>query len=76
MAVLPMNQRVAGRPLVTVVVPVYNAAAYLRESLDSILNQTYSPIEVIVMDDGSTDASPEIVASYGEGGKRLQGLTP
>ena len=54
-----------GTPLVTIVVPVLNGAAHLRESLDSILAQTYSPIEVMVCDDGSTDETPEIIASYG-----------
>src|SRR5438128_10157 len=53
------------RPLVTVVVPVWNGERYLRESLDSILNQTYAPIEVLVMDDASTDGTHEIIESYG-----------
>ncbi len=52
-------------PLVSVVVPVFNGARYLKESLDSILAQTYRPLEVLVMDDASTDATPEILASYG-----------
>jgi glycosyltransferase involved in cell wall biosynthesis len=51
---------------VSVIVPVFNGEAFVRESLDSILGQTYPPSEVIVMDDGSTDSTPEIVASYGE----------
>ena len=53
-------------PLVTVVVPVLDGERHLRESLDSILAQTYPRLEVIVMDDGSTDATPEIAASYGD----------
>lgn len=53
-------------PLVSIVVPVYNGEKYLRESLDSIVNQTYSNIEVLVMDDASTDNSPEIVKIYGD----------
>jgi glycosyltransferase involved in cell wall biosynthesis len=52
-------------PLVSIVVPVYNGAAHLRESLDSILAQSYRPIEVIVVDDASTDETAAIVASYG-----------
>ena len=55
----------ADAALVSVIVPVWNGARHLRESLDSILDQTYSPIEVIVMDDASTDETPAIVASYG-----------
>lgn len=60
-----MPQASQPRPLVSVVVPVWNGARYLRESLDSILAQTYAPIEVLVMDDGSTDETPEIARSYG-----------
>ena len=51
-------------PLVSVIVPVYYGAAYLGEALASIRAQTYGRIELIVVDDGSTDASPEIAASY------------
>ena len=54
-------------PSVSVVVPVFNGEVFLRESLDSILGQTHAPKEVIVMDDASTDSTPEIVASYGNG---------
>lgn len=53
-------------PLVSLIVPVLNGEAYLRESLDSILEQTYPRLEVIVMDDGSTDSSPDVVRSYGD----------
>lgn len=56
----------AGAPLVTVVVPVYNGERYLRECLDSILAQTHPRVEVLVMDDASTDATPAIVAAYGD----------
>ena len=57
---------VSSRPLVSVVVPVWNGERYLRESLDSILTQTYAPLEVIVMDDASSDATRGIVQSYGD----------
>jgi glycosyltransferase involved in cell wall biosynthesis len=53
-------------PLVSVIVPVFNGARYLPESLDSILAQTYPNLEVIVVDDASTDSTPEILASYGD----------
>ena len=53
-------------PLVSIIVPVFNGERYLRESLDSIVNQTYPNIEILVMDDASTDSTPEIVASYGD----------
>jgi alpha-1,6-rhamnosyltransferase len=48
-------------PLVSVILPVYNAEAFLRETLDSIFALDYEPFEVIVVDDGSTDGSAEIV---------------
>lgn len=51
--------------LVTVIVPVYNGEAWLRECLDSIVGQTYAPLEIIVADDASTDGTREIAASYG-----------
>ena len=51
-------------PKITVITPVYNVEKYLRKCLDSMLGQTLSPIEIICVDDGSTDASPEILAEY------------
>ena len=51
-------------PLVTVVIPAYNAAKYLIESLDSVLAQSFGDFEVIVVDDGSTDETPEILTPY------------
>jgi glycosyltransferase involved in cell wall biosynthesis len=53
------------RPLVSIIVSSYNYAPYLRQAIDSALNQTYAPVEVVVVDDGSTDASPDIIRSYG-----------
>lgn len=53
------------RPLVSCIVPAYNSERYLREALDSILAQRYWPIEVIVADGGSTDATAEIALGYG-----------
>jgi len=53
-------------PLVSVLVNNYNYGRFLRDCIDSALNQTYTNTEVIVVDDGSTDDSREIVASYGD----------
>jgi len=55
-----------GLPLVSIIVPVFNGARYLRESIDSIIKQTYPRIEVLIMDDASTDSTPDIIASYGD----------
>lgn len=57
----------ADQPLVSIVIPAFNAAEYLREAIDSVLGQDYSNVELIVLDDGSTDNSIEILKSYPEG---------
>jgi len=51
-------------PLVTVLMPVYNGEKHLAEAVQSILDQTYRNFEFLVMDDGSTDGSAEIIASF------------
>ena len=51
-------------PLVSIIVPVYNGEKYLSETLESILNQDYAEKEIIVVNDGSTDGSEEILQSY------------
>jgi len=53
------------RPLVSIVITNYNYGRYLRTSIDSALAQTYPNVEVIVVDDGSSDGSREIIESYG-----------
>jgi glycosyltransferase involved in cell wall biosynthesis len=53
-------------PLISCIVPVYNGATYLAEAIDSIFAQSYTPVEVLVVDDGSTDATPEVIAGYGD----------
>ncbi|MGH7825141.1 MAG: glycosyltransferase family A protein [Candidatus Binatia bacterium] len=53
-------------PLVSCIIPVYNGELYLREAIDSILAQTYRPVEIIVADDGSTDGTADIIAEFGE----------
>src|SRR5512138_2193028 len=60
---VPRDDR-ARRPLVSVIVPSYNGAKFLPESLDSILAQTYPNIEIIVLDDASTDDTPAVAARY------------
>lgn len=53
-------------PLVSIIIPVYNGANYMREAIDSALDQTYKNIEVIVVNDGSTDDTEKIAESYGD----------
>lgn len=53
-------------PLVSVIINNYNYAHFLGEAIDSVLNQTYPYIEIVVVDDGSTDNSREIISSYQE----------
>lgn len=51
-------------PLISVIIPSYNSARFVTEAVESALSQTYRPIEVIVVDDGSTDETPAIVAPF------------
>jgi glycosyltransferase involved in cell wall biosynthesis len=55
-----------GAPLVSVIMAAYNAAEHIGEALESVLAQEWRPLEVVVVDDGSTDATPEIVRGYPE----------
>ncbi len=51
-------------PVISVLMPVYNGEKYLNEAIDSILNQTYTDFEFIILNDGSTDRTEEIILSY------------
>ena len=53
-------------PLVSVIIPIYNAEAYLKETLDSVLASDYEALEVVMMDDGSTDGSLAIAQEYAQ----------
>ena len=59
------------RPMVSIIVPVYNAEQYLRRCVDSILNQEYTDFELFLVNDGSTDSSGDICEEYGEKDPRV-----
>ena len=60
------------KELISVVIPVYNVAKYLGKCLDSVQRQTYKKLEIILVDDGSTDNSGEICEKYGETDARVR----
>lgn len=59
-------------PTVSIIVPVYNAENYLKRCVDSILSQDYRDFELLLMDDGSSDGSPEICDTYGRADSRVR----
>ena len=63
------------KPLVSVIVPVYNAAPFLTEALESIVASTYRPIEVVVMNDGSTDDSLSVAQAFAKNHPEVRVLT-
>lgn len=61
--------------LITIIVPVYNGAMYMKRCLDSILNQTYPNYEVLIVNDGSTDATAEIAEEYVKSHSNIRMIT-
>ena len=59
-------------PEVSVIIPIYNTAAYLRKTLDSICGQTLKELEIILIDDGSTDGSRGIIEEYAKRDARIR----
>lgn len=66
---------VSGSPLVSVLLPVRNGASWLREALDSLVGQTFRDFEILAVDDGSEDATPEILRARAREDDRLRVLT-
>lgn len=60
------------KPLVSLIIPVYNVEAYLRECLDSVINQSYSNLEIIIVNDGSTDGSLNVCEEYAAKDERIR----
>ena len=54
------------RPLVSVIIPTYNSEIYLSESINSILSQSYTNFEIIIIDDGSTDNTRQLITKFGD----------
>ena len=63
---------VASQPFISVIIPVYNAEQYLTETIDSLINQTLANIEIICIDDGSTDGSLALLKKYAKRDKRIK----
>ena len=59
-------------PVVSVIVPIYNAEPYLAQCIESLLNQTYHDLQIILIDDGSTDNSRFIAGQYAQNDKRIE----
>jgi len=59
-----MKTKTTVQPLVSVVIPVYNDEQYIQECLESVLNQDYENLEIIVVDDGSSDSTPKILQTF------------
>ena len=65
-------EKAVSEPLISVIVPLYNVESYLDKCIDSIVNQTYKNLEIILVDDGSTDESPKICEKWAEKDKRIR----
>lgn len=61
----------ANRPLISVLMPVYNAASFIRTSVESVLTQSYDNFELVIIDDGSSDSSPDILRGFSDSRIRI-----
>ncbi len=59
------------QPLISVIIPAYNAEEFIAQTLESVLSQTYQNIEILVVDDGSTDTTAEIIKSFAQKDRRI-----
>lgn len=66
------NIEMVNKELISIIVPIYNAENYLYRCLDSIINQTYAKLQIILVDDGSTDSSGEICEQYAKNDARIE----
>ena len=70
-----MKTKQTTETLISIVVPIYNTAKYLPKCLNSIINQTHKNLEIILVDDGSTDNSPHIIKEYAKKDSRVKVIT-
>lgn len=60
-----------GKIIISVIIPVYNVEKYIRQCLESVINQTFKDIEIICINDGSTDNSLKILQEFSQKDKRI-----
>ena len=66
------GQRIKMKDLISIIVPIYNVEKYLSKCIDSIVNQTYKNLEIILVDDGSSDNCPKICDEYAKKDSRIK----
>ena len=59
-------------PLISVIIPIYNVEKYLDKCISSVVGQTYSNLEIILIDDGSPDACPQMCDNYAKNDARIK----
>ena len=67
-----MMKKIDESPLISIIIPVYNVAPFLSQCIQSVLDQTYTHLEVIIVDDGSTDESPAICDKFAKLDTRIK----
>ena len=70
-----MSDNILVIPKVSIIIPIYNTAPFLRETLDSICNQSLKELDIILINDGSTDESPDIIEEYALRDHRIRYMT-
>lgn len=66
------SENIKSKPLISIIIPIYNTASYLPRCLDSIMSQTFEDFELLLIDDGSTDESSQICDNYSELDERIR----